>query len=65
MSQRPDKDPFEIAIDQILEGAGGDARLALRTMLGQRLELERRLQQLIERLPAGTDPVRPGNNSLN
>jgi hypothetical protein len=65
MSQRPDKDPFEIAIDQILEGADGDARLALRTMLVQRLELERRLQLLMERLPAGTDPTPPGNNSFN
>ena len=65
MSERPDKDPFEIAIDHILEGADGDPRLALPTMLVQRLELERRLQQLMERLPAGTDPARSGNNSLN
>ena len=59
------KDPFEIAIDHILSGADGDARLALRTMLIQRLELETRLQQLMERLSAGTDPTRPGNDSLN
>ena len=64
MKQRPDKDPFEIAIDQILEGADGDARLALRTMLVQRLELERRLQLLMEQ-PADTDPTPPGNNSFN
>jgi hypothetical protein len=43
------KDPYEVAIDQILEGAEGDVRLALRTVLLQNLELEARLQTLIAR----------------
>jgi hypothetical protein len=59
------KDPFEIAIDHILSGADGDARLALRTMLVQRLELEARLQEMMERFSTGTDPTRSGNDSLN
>jgi hypothetical protein len=55
-----DKDPYEAAIDQILEGADGDTRLALRTMLVQRLELESRLQELTQRLAVRTPstPVR-------
>jgi hypothetical protein len=36
-------DPYETAIDQILEGADGDVRLALRTVLMQNVELEARL----------------------
>ena len=50
-----DRDPYEAAIDQILEGADGDTRLALRIMLVQRLELEARLLELTERL-AGNLP---------
>jgi hypothetical protein len=34
------QDPYDIAIDKILEGADGDVRLALRTLLMQLLELE-------------------------
>jgi hypothetical protein len=30
-----DEDPYDIAINQILEGADGDVRLALRTLLIQ------------------------------
>jgi hypothetical protein len=33
-----DRDPYDIAIDQILEGADGDIRLALRTVLIQNLQ---------------------------
>ena len=59
------KDPYEAAIDHILEGADGDARLALRTMLVQRLELEARLLELTKQLLAGTSLTEAGNNSLN
>ena len=43
------RDPSDIAIDQILEGADGDIRLALRTVLLQNLQLlmvlsEKRIQ---------------------
>jgi hypothetical protein len=41
-----DRDPYDIAIDQILAGADGDARLALRTVLIQNLQLEARLMAL-------------------
>jgi len=60
-----DRDPYEAAIDQILEGADGDTRLALRIMLIQRLELEARLLELNERLAvrAPSTPVR--NKALN
>jgi hypothetical protein len=34
------QDPYDIAIDQILDGADGDVRLALRTLLIQILQLE-------------------------
>jgi hypothetical protein len=56
---------YEIAIDQILEGADGDVRLALRTVLIQNLQLEARLQALAARI--GTDPnsVQAGNEKLN
>ena len=33
-------DPYDIAVDQILEGADGDVRWALRTLLVQILKLE-------------------------
>jgi hypothetical protein len=42
------QDPFEIAIDQILEASEGDVRLALRTVLMQNIELEVKLQKLID-----------------
>jgi hypothetical protein len=41
-----ERDPFEIAIDQILEGAEGDVRLALRTVLIQNMQLEAELSAL-------------------
>jgi hypothetical protein len=43
-----DRDPYDIAIDQILEGADGDVRLALRTVLIQNMQLEARLIALDE-----------------
>jgi hypothetical protein len=44
-----DRDPYDIAIDQILDGAEGDVRLALRTVLIQNLQLEARLMALSEK----------------
>jgi hypothetical protein len=41
-----DSDPYEKAIDRILEGADGDARLALRTLLIQIMHLEARCEAL-------------------
>jgi hypothetical protein len=46
-----DRDPYDIAIDQILEGADGDIRLALRTVLVQNLQLEARLTALSQEIP--------------
>jgi len=37
------RDPYDVAIDQILEGAQGDVRLALRTVLMQNVQLEAKL----------------------
>jgi hypothetical protein len=48
------RDAFDIAIDQILEGADGDIRLALRTVLLQNVQLEARLLALIEKQKDGT-----------
>ena len=59
------KDPYEIAIDQILAGADGDVRLALRTVLIQNLELEARLQLLTARIRQDTKPVQAGNSTVN
>jgi hypothetical protein len=42
-------DPYDVAIDQILEGAQGDVRLALRTVLMQNVQLEARLIALSSR----------------
>ena len=50
------RDAFEIAIDQILEGADGDVRLALRTVLIQNLQLESQLQVLAEQIKRDTVP---------
>jgi hypothetical protein len=50
------RDAFEIAIDQILEGADGDVRLALRTVLIQNLQLESQLQVLTEQMKRDTGP---------
>ena len=60
-----DKDPYKIAIDQILAGANGDVRLALRTVLIQNLELEARLQLLATRIRQDTKPVQAGNLTVN
>ena len=57
------RDAFEIAIDQILEGADGDVRLALRTVLIQNLQLESQLQVLTEKIKRDTG-VR-SDHSLN
>jgi hypothetical protein len=50
------RDPYEIAIDQILEGAEGDVRLALRTVLIQNLKLEAELFALCERTAGEPNP---------
>ena len=62
-----DRDPYDVAIDQILEGADGDIRLALRTVLIQNLQLEARLMMLSEKIPNRNDPAstRKGKDSLN
>ena len=60
-----DKDPYEIAIDQILAGSDGDARLALRTLLVQTLELEAKLQLLAARIGSDAKPMQAGNSTLN
>ena len=49
------RDPYDIAIDQILEGADGDIRLALRTVLIQNLQLEARLMALSEKMSTRND----------
>jgi len=43
------RDPYDVAIDHILEGAQGDVRLALRTMLMQNVQLEAQLIALSSR----------------
>jgi hypothetical protein len=43
------RDPYDVAINQILEGANGDVRLALRTVLIQNVQLEARLLALSSR----------------
>ena len=45
------QDPYDIAIDQILEGAEGDSRLAIRTVLIQIVQLEAKLLALSEQTP--------------
>jgi hypothetical protein len=50
-----DRDPYDIAIDQTLEGADGDIRPALRTVLIQNLQLEARLLALSEKLSIRND----------
>lgn len=46
-------DPYDIAVDQILEGADGDVRWALRTLLVQILKLEASL--LLQEEKVGVD----------
>jgi hypothetical protein len=60
-----DRDPYDIAIDQILEGADGDIRLALRTVLIQNLQLEARLMALSEQLSTRNEPPNNLKDSLN
>jgi hypothetical protein len=60
-----DRDPYEVAIDQILEGADGDVRLALRTVLIQNLQLEAKLQALAAGIGTGANPAQTGNETLN
>jgi hypothetical protein len=62
-----DRDPYDVAIDQILEGADGDIRLALRTVLIQNLQLEARLMVLSEKISDRIDPAstQKGKDSFN
>jgi hypothetical protein len=59
------RDPYDIAIDQILEGAGGDIRLALRTVLILNLQLEARLMAVSEQGSTANDPTNNFKESLN
>jgi hypothetical protein len=59
------RDPYDIAIDQILEGADGDIRLALRTVLIQNLQLEARLMALSEKMSGWKDSANNLKNSFN
>jgi hypothetical protein len=60
-----DRDRYDIAIDQILEGAEGDVRLALRTLLILNLQLEAKLMALSEKSSIGTDSNQTFKDSLN
>jgi hypothetical protein len=59
------RDPYDIAIDQILEGADGDIRLALRTVLILNLQLEARLMAVSEQRSTANDPTNNFKVSLN
>jgi hypothetical protein len=65
VEENMNRDPYEIAIDQILAASDGDVRLALRTVLIQDLELDARLQLLAARIASETDAVQPGNATMN
>ena len=60
-----DRDPYDIAIDEILEGAEGDARLALRTVLIQNVALQVRLKALSEGVSLDSDFEPYVKGSLN
>jgi hypothetical protein len=60
-----DRDPYDVAIDQILEGADGDVRLALRTVLIQNLRLEARLMALSEQISSQKDSAHGSKDVLN
>jgi hypothetical protein len=60
-----DRDPYDVAIDQILEGADGDVRLALRTVLIQNLRLEARLMALSEQISSQKDSAHVSKDVLN
>jgi hypothetical protein len=59
------RDPYDIAIDQILEGADGDIRLALRTVLIENLQLEARLLALSEIISTSDDANQDRKDRLN
>jgi hypothetical protein len=59
------RDPYEVAIDQILESADGDIRLALRAVLIQNLQLEARLIALSEKTSPRKDRVNHLKDQLN
>jgi len=58
------RDPYDEAIDQILEGAQGDVRLALRTVLMQNVQLEAKLLALSTGR-SGREKQRPQRQDLN
>ena len=60
-----DRDPYDVAIDQILEGADGDVRLALRTVLIQNLRLQARLMALSEQISSQKDSAHVSKDVLN
>jgi hypothetical protein len=60
-----DRDPYDVAIDQILEGADGDVRLALRTVLIQNLRLEARLMALSEQISSQKESAHVSKDVLN
>lgn len=60
-----DRDPYDVAIDQILEGADGDVRLALRTVLIQNLRLEARLMAFSEQISSQKDSAQVSKDGLN
>jgi hypothetical protein len=60
-----DRDRYDIAIDQILEGAEGDVRLALRTLLILNLQLEAKLMALSDKTSTRTDSNHKFKDSLN
>jgi hypothetical protein len=59
------RDPYDIAIDRILEGADGDVRLALRAVLRESLQLELRLRALSDEKSIRYDPIPAPKRSLN
>jgi hypothetical protein len=58
------RDAYEEAIDQILEGAQGDVRLALRTVLMQNVQLEARVLALSAGR-SGRQKHRPQRQDMN
>jgi hypothetical protein len=50
------RDHYDVAIDEILEAANGDARLALRTVLMQNVQLEATILLLSGSSSLKTDP---------
>jgi hypothetical protein len=58
------RDPYDEAIDRILEGAQGDVRLALRTVLMQNVQLEAKLLALSTGR-SGREKQRPQRQDLN